>query len=123
MYIPDGSFLFVITTHILKSLPAHCFLSSSYSLSLCYMALFQNFQCHIFIVCTTVSFIWLYTMPQFLFHTENTEVFICSEFLLDGENRPEIKKSNHNISDENQTHDMIMERLTGDEVREKGDLA
>uniref|UniRef100_A0AAA9SPL0 Zinc finger protein 713 n=2 Tax=Bos taurus TaxID=9913 RepID=A0AAA9SPL0_BOVIN len=32
----------------------------------------------------------------------------------DGENRPEIKKSNHNMSDENQTHDMIMERLTGD---------
>ncbi|XP_072799117.1 zinc finger protein 713 isoform X2 [Vicugna pacos] len=34
----------------------------------------------------------------------------------DGENRPEIKKStqNQNISDENQTHDVIMERLTGD---------
>ncbi|XP_045398123.1 zinc finger protein 713 [Lemur catta] len=34
----------------------------------------------------------------------------------DGENRPEIKKStpNQNISDENQTHDMIMKRLTGD---------
>ncbi|XP_012619567.1 zinc finger protein 713 [Microcebus murinus] len=34
----------------------------------------------------------------------------------DGENRSEIKKStpNQNISDENQTHDMIMKRLTGD---------
>ncbi|KAM5257925.1 zinc finger protein 713 [Hipposideros larvatus] len=34
----------------------------------------------------------------------------------DGENRPELKKStpNQNISDENQTNDMIMERLTGD---------
>ncbi|XP_004439592.2 PREDICTED: zinc finger protein 713 isoform X1 [Ceratotherium simum simum] len=34
----------------------------------------------------------------------------------DGENTPEIKKStpNQNISDENQTHDMMMERLTGD---------
>ncbi|XP_037671030.1 zinc finger protein 713 [Choloepus didactylus] len=34
----------------------------------------------------------------------------------DGEDRPEMKKStpNQNISDENQTHDMIMERLTGD---------
>ncbi|KAM9208920.1 zinc finger protein 713 [Dugong dugon] len=43
-------------------------------------------------------------------------VFVCSEFLLDGENRPEIKKSaqNQNISDEKQIHDMIMERLTGD---------
>ena len=53
-------------------------------------------------------------MQQFLFQTENTEVFICSKFLLDGENRPEIKKSNHNMSDENQTHDRIMERLTGE---------
>ncbi|XP_015450064.1 zinc finger protein 713 isoform X1 [Pteropus alecto] len=34
----------------------------------------------------------------------------------DGENKPEIKKStpNQNISDENKTHDMIMERLAGD---------
>ncbi|KAI5139950.1 hypothetical protein MUG91_G69n2 [Manis pentadactyla] len=34
----------------------------------------------------------------------------------DGETRPEMKKStpNQNISDENQTHDMIMEKLTGD---------
>ncbi|XP_073071343.1 small ribosomal subunit protein uS17m isoform X1 [Manis javanica] len=34
----------------------------------------------------------------------------------DGDTRPEIKKStpNQNISDENQTHDMIMEKLTGD---------
>ncbi|XP_036135622.1 zinc finger protein 713 [Molossus molossus] len=34
----------------------------------------------------------------------------------DGENRPEVKKSTptQNISDENQIHDMIMERLTGD---------
>ncbi|XP_019676199.1 zinc finger protein 713 [Felis catus] len=33
-----------------------------------------------------------------------------------GENRPDIRKSipNQNISDENQNHDMIMERLTGD---------
>ncbi|XP_027627489.1 zinc finger protein 713 isoform X2 [Tupaia chinensis] len=35
---------------------------------------------------------------------------------LDGENRPEITKStpNQNISIENQTHDMIMARITGD---------
>uniref|UniRef100_A0ABI7XQS9 Zinc finger protein 713 n=1 Tax=Felis catus TaxID=9685 RepID=A0ABI7XQS9_FELCA len=35
---------------------------------------------------------------------------------LGGENRPDIRKSipNQNISDENQNHDMIMERLTGD---------
>lgn len=41
---------------------------------------------------------------------------MCSELLLDGENRPEIKKSTpkQNISDDNQTHDMILERLTGD---------
>ncbi|XP_032462595.1 zinc finger protein 713 isoform X1 [Phocoena sinus] len=32
----------------------------------------------------------------------------------DGENSPEIKKSNQNISDENKTCDMLMERLTGD---------
>uniref|UniRef100_A0A8D2JWS6 Zinc finger protein 713 n=2 Tax=Theropithecus gelada TaxID=9565 RepID=A0A8D2JWS6_THEGE len=34
----------------------------------------------------------------------------------DGENRPEIKKSttSQNISNENQTHEMIMERLSGD---------
>uniref|UniRef100_H0XR07 Zinc finger protein 713 n=1 Tax=Otolemur garnettii TaxID=30611 RepID=H0XR07_OTOGA len=34
----------------------------------------------------------------------------------DGKNQPEIKKStlNQNISAENQTHDLIMERLTGD---------
>uniref|UniRef100_A0A8C0JXD6 C2H2-type domain-containing protein n=1 Tax=Canis lupus dingo TaxID=286419 RepID=A0A8C0JXD6_CANLU len=37
-------------------------------------------------------------------------------FPSDGENRPEIKKStpNRNISDKNQNHDMVMERLTGD---------
>ncbi|XP_071067291.1 zinc finger protein 713 isoform X2 [Dasypus novemcinctus] len=36
----------------------------------------------------------------------------------DGENRPEMKKSTPNqiIFDENQTHDMIMERLTGDSL-------
>ncbi|XP_066134270.1 zinc finger protein 713 isoform X2 [Saccopteryx bilineata] len=34
----------------------------------------------------------------------------------DGENRPEVKKSspNQNIPDDSQTHDMIIERLTGD---------
>lgn len=54
---------------------------------------------------------------SFFFKTwEYCKISVCSEFLLDGENRPKIKKStpNQNVSDENQTHKMIMETLTGD---------
>ncbi|XP_073740413.1 zinc finger protein 713 isoform X2 [Callorhinus ursinus] len=59
--------------------------------------------------------------PEVISHLEQEEQWVMEresplDTHTDGESRPEIKKStpNQNISDENQNHDMIMERLTGD---------
>ncbi|XP_005620964.2 zinc finger protein 713 isoform X1 [Canis lupus familiaris] len=59
--------------------------------------------------------------PEVISQLEQEEQWVMErdsplESHADGENRPEIKKStpNRNISDKNQNHDMVMERLTGD---------
>ncbi|XP_008837392.3 zinc finger protein 713 [Nannospalax galili] len=59
--------------------------------------------------------------PEVITHLEQEEQWMLESSSQldappDGENRPQMKKStlNQNISDEKQTHEVIMERLTGD---------